>query len=401
MTLLRPTAWHNGIAARAGGAALLLGAAWITLFAIGTDLFVISPLIPRIAGDYRIRPADAGLLVTIFAAGYAIAAPLFGHAADRLGRRRVLVWCLCAFSAANLLTSAADDLPQMLMARLACGIAAAGIAPSLYALLGDAAPPGRRATWIAVGVTGLLAALPLGATAGTLLSPILGWRAIFLAMGLAGLALTLLNRLAWPSAPAAGPSHAASAGAFPTLHLIKALLPTVAWSAALYGMYTYLAVGLAASGYTAQQIAETILLYGIAALAGALAGGRIADRLGPQLAVQASLMALAAAFGTMELAVKCGTAITPVVGLVAITAQVFFPAQQARLIETFGNRRAAALSWNNSALFLGMTMGSLLGGPMFGAGGLAAIPVMSAIFAIAGVVLCLSKPQHLPAVSRA
>src|SRR6266702_3401700 len=73
-------------------ASLMVG--WLTMFVVGTDLFVVSPLLPMIAADYRVSPAVAGLSVTAFALTYMIGAPLFGHIADRIGRRRMLVWCL-------------------------------------------------------------------------------------------------------------------------------------------------------------------------------------------------------------------------------------------------------------------------------------------------------------------
>src|SRR5205807_10240389 len=98
-------------------AGLVVG--WLTMFVIGTDLFVVSPLLPMIAADYRISPAVAGLCVTVFALTYMVSAPLFGHVADRIGRRRMLVCCLAAFAAANLLTAVAASLIWLLAARLA------------------------------------------------------------------------------------------------------------------------------------------------------------------------------------------------------------------------------------------------------------------------------------------
>src|SRR6266853_1163800 len=64
-------------------AGLLVG--WLTMFVVGTDLFVVSPLLPMISADYGVSPAVAGLSVTVFALTYMISAPLFGHVADRIG----------------------------------------------------------------------------------------------------------------------------------------------------------------------------------------------------------------------------------------------------------------------------------------------------------------------------
>src|ERR1700693_6334314 len=87
---------------------------WLTMFVIGTDLFVVSPLLPMIAADYRVSPAVAGLGVTVFALTYMVSAPLFGHLADRIGRRRMLVCGLAAFAAANLLTASAPRVIWLL-----------------------------------------------------------------------------------------------------------------------------------------------------------------------------------------------------------------------------------------------------------------------------------------------
>src|SRR5258708_38059105 len=115
-----------------------LVAGWLTMFVIGTDLFVVSPLLPMIAADYRVSPAVAGLSVTVFALTYMVSAPLFGHAADRIGRRRGLICCLAAFAAANLMTSAAASLLWLLAARVVAGAAGGRASPAVFAPLGDA-----------------------------------------------------------------------------------------------------------------------------------------------------------------------------------------------------------------------------------------------------------------------
>src|ERR1700756_5464695 len=91
---------------------LQLAVAWFTMFLIGTELFVMSPLIPFLAADFRISTAMAGVSVTVFSATYMVSAPVFGNVADRVGRRRVLISCLLTFAAANLLTASATSLSR-------------------------------------------------------------------------------------------------------------------------------------------------------------------------------------------------------------------------------------------------------------------------------------------------
>ena len=179
-------------------AALAVG--WLTMFLIGTELFVFSPLLPILAIDYDVSARVAGLSVTTFSCSYMVGAPLFGHIADRIGKRRVLICCLLAFGTANLLTASATEFPWLLALRLfAGGAAAAGISPSIYALVGDAAPPHRRATWLAMTVSGLLVSLALGASPAALVRATLGWAPLFIAFAVFSLALVALNSWVWPS----------------------------------------------------------------------------------------------------------------------------------------------------------------------------------------------------------
>src|ERR1700675_1106320 len=156
-----------------------LVAGWLTMFVIGTDLFIVSPLLPMIAADYRASPAVAGLSVTVFALTYMVSAPLFGHAADRIGRRRVLICFLAVFPIPNLLPAGAANLFWVLAARLLAGAAAAGVSPAVYALVGSAAPPDRRATWMALVVSGLLVSLALGGPIGACGGALIGWGRVF------------------------------------------------------------------------------------------------------------------------------------------------------------------------------------------------------------------------------
>jgi MFS transporter, DHA1 family, putative efflux transporter len=363
---------------------LRLAIGWITLFLIGTDLFVVSPLIPLIARDFQVAVRSAGLTVTAFSLGYVVAAPIFGHLADRLGRRRVLTCCLAAFALANLLTAACGSLPAMVAARLLCGIAAAGVTPSIYVLVGSTAPAGRRGTWIAIVVTGLLSSLPLGAPIGAMASLRLGWPIVFITLAVGCLILTPVHFGLWARAQPAQAGPAPQAGGFRTAALMRSLAPTVVWATALYGMYTYLAAGLGNAGYSPADIAKIVFIYGAAAFVGALLGGRLADRLGPPTAIQISLLGLGVCFVLLRFAVQDNALVGVAFAATSLLAQIFFPAQQSLLMGTFPTRTATALSWNNSALFLGMALGSLLGGQAMALGGFPAILPVSAALAIAG-----------------
>jgi predicted MFS family arabinose efflux permease len=365
---------------------LRLGCAWLTLFVIGTDLFVVSPLLPDLAPDLGVAPARSGWSVTIFSLTYMLIAPLLGRAADAFGRSRLLLLALPAFAAANLCSGLAQGFLGLLLARLAAGAAAAGVTPAIYALIGDCARPERRATWFAVAVSGLLLSLALGAPLGTLAAAAFGWRSVFLAIAAAGALLLPLNRAAWAGAsPAAGAARDRARSGF--LPMAPRLLPTAVWSTALYAVYTYLGIGLGAWGYGADRIAGVLLCYGAGALLGALSGGRLADRFGPRRVCLLSLSGLAIALLALGPALRDGAPIEPLLAAISALAQLFFPAQQARLARDFAAARGGAMAWNNSALFLGIGTGSLVGGAIMARGDLGAVATVSAAIALAGAAL--------------
>lgn len=365
-----------------------LAIAWLTMFLVGTELFVMSPLLPLLAADYHISPAMAGLSVTIFSLSYMVAAPLFGHLADRIGRRRVLICSLVAFAAANLLTALATSLPWLLAVRLCAGAAAAGVSPSIYALVSCAAPPDRRASRLGLVVSGLLVSLALGASAGALAGASFGWAPVFVTLGALSLLLVSLNCRVWPcEGPPTQISRPRIPHAVGAAILARRLTPTVVWSTGLYGVYTYLAAGLVAVGFSTGQTAQAILFYGCGAIAGVLIGGRVADRFGVKFTTGASLAGLSACFLLLRLALDTGMLVEPALGVSSAVAQLFFPAQQAGLANDFPDQRGTALAWNNSALFFGISLGSLVGGEAVALGNFDANLTISASIALLGCII--------------
>ena len=325
--------------ANAPAARLAIG--WLTMFVIGTDLFVISPLLPLIAADYQASAALAGLGVAVFALSYMISAPLLGHLADRIGRQRMLTCCLFGFALANLLTAAAANLALLLLARLFAGAAAAGVSPSLYALVSGLAPPDRRATWLALVVSGLLVSLLLGAPIGGLAGVSFGWPSIFRILAGLGLLLAWANRRIWPADYGTGKTDAEH-HPWAIAVLSGRLAPMVAWSAAVYCVYIYLGAGLAACGFSTGEIAAIIMLYGCGAIGGILIGGRMVDQLGAKLTSSVGLGGLCVCLLVVQFAIDAGMLVAFALALASAAAQLFFPAQQASLADDFPDRRHCA-----------------------------------------------------------
>jgi predicted MFS family arabinose efflux permease len=367
---------------------------WSTLFLIGTDLFVISPMLPEIATDLKVGPALAGLAVTVFALAYLAGGPTLGALADRRGHVSVLAGSLLLFALANLASGLAPSLPALLAARAVAGLAASGITPSVFALISAAAPAGRRASWLATITSGLLLALTTGAPAGSLLASALGWHATFAVLAGAAIAVLLATMRAARSRPAgpAGTGHAGPAqarerskGSGPTTPArLRAVSVTSLWALAVYGVYTYLGTILTTDMHaSAATVAAALACYGVGALAGNLAGGRLTDQLGARRVRLASLTGLTTALAILAGALHAGTG--PVVAaltLLGLAAYPFFTAQQAWLSVAFRAASGSILAWNNSAMYGGILTGAALGGLLLHARGPTALVVAAVLTAL-------------------
>ncbi|WP_333762362.1 MFS transporter, partial [Streptomyces sp. IBSBF 2390] len=189
----------------------LVALAWVTQFLVGTDLFVVAPLLPDIAASLHVTPARTGLLITAFSLAYVVASPFAGRLSDRHDRARILSAALVLFSLANVATALAPSFGLLLATRVVAGVAAAATGPTVYALVSTRAQATARAQVLAVVGSGLLTALWVGAPAGAVLSRHAGWQAAFVILAAGTCVLAVPHAFVWRSGrtATAGPTAAA------------------------------------------------------------------------------------------------------------------------------------------------------------------------------------------------
>lgn len=375
-------------AAPSSGGRASLAVGFLTLLVVGTDLFVVSPLLPAISARFGVTPGAAGNTVTLFSIVYVLGAPWFGSLADRIGRRRVLVIGLVGFGLANLLTGLAPWFWLLLVARVLAGLAAAAVSPSVYALVGGSAPAGKRGAWMSTAVAGFLISLTTGAPSGTALAAVLGWQAVFVVLAVLSGALAVVNAFAWPT-----PATGAAATTPPPIALsvrLRAVTVTGLWGFAVYAFYTYLGTGLSTEAHLSTGlVALALIVYGVGAVIGSLGGGRLADRYGAGRVATTSLALVAVMLLVVDLLLPTSTPLLLASLLVfAVCAYPCLPSYQARLVATFPANSGSLLAWNSSSMYLGTSLGSAVGGLLLSPFGFRSIPVVAAVAAVLGALFC-------------
>ncbi len=347
---------------------------WLALgtFAIGTEGFMIAPLLPDLARDLSVSLVSAGQLVTVFALTYALSSPVLTALTGDIDRRRLLIASMLAFAAANFVAWSAHSYLALLAARVLLAVAAGLYVPNANALGSALVEPSRRGTALSIVTGGTSVAVALGVPLGALIGDRFGWRVNFAAVGVLSLLATagLLSGLPRDIAarlPVASLRERLDVVRQPAVLL--ALLSTMFWATGAFTVYTYLASFLArAAGIAGSSVSVVLFTWGVAAVVGLRLGGRLNDRFGHLPVIVTSLSVLALAFlslSTSAVFLPPAAARAPVllaIVLWGISAWSFFPAQQARLISVAGAKVApVALSLNASFQFLGFSAGAALG----------------------------------------
>lgn len=276
---------------------LALLALTISAFAIGTTEFVIVGLIPTIAADLGVSLPSAGLLVSLYALGVAVGAPVLTALTGKLPRKTLLLSLMALFTVGNLLAWLSPGYETLIAARVLTGLAH-GVFFSIGSTIATGlVPKEKAASAIATMFSGLTVALVTGVPLGTFIGQHFGWRATFLAVAALGIVAIVGSLLFVPRKLA----HSQPASLLQQLAVLRQprLLLVYAMTAVGYGgtfvAFTYLAPMLhQVTGFQASAVGGVMLAYGLSVAVGNIWGGKLADRRGPIPALKLifSLLAL-------------------------------------------------------------------------------------------------------------
>jgi predicted MFS family arabinose efflux permease len=359
-------------------------------FAAGTSELVIAGILPLVADDLGVSIAVAGQLVTAYALGFALGAPVVAAVTGAVARRPLLLALLSLFVAGNALAALAASYGLLLLARVFVAVSAGSFEVAATAVAAALVPPAERGRAIALVVGGFSAALVLGVPLGTLIGQASGWRATFAAVAVLGavVAAGLARFLPALDPPAAPESSGFARGAlFRRPGVLPALLVTGLVFTGQYVVATYLAPFLEQrTGLDGTGVAAMLLLAGAASAVGNVVGGHGADRWGirPTALAGVVISSLSLVVFSVVGTSPAGAAVS--IGIGGLALGTFIPAWQYRLVSLVPDGPDLALALNLSVLNLGIALGAALGGVVVDGGGLAGIGLVGGLAALLALV---------------
>ncbi|MFB2734506.1 MFS transporter [Shewanella mangrovisoli] len=373
---------------------LALLALTLSAFAIGTTEFVIVGLIPTMAQDLQVSLPSAGLLVSLYALGVAVGAPVLTALTGHWNRKHVLLAVMTLFVAGNVLAWQAPSYETLIAARVITGLAH-GVFFSIGSTIATGlVPKEKAASAIAIMFTGLTVALVTGVPLGTYIGQSFGWQSTFLAVALLGLIALIGSAFLVPNnlkqTRAASLLTQAKVLTEPRLLLVFAI--TAIGYGGTFVAFTFIAPILQQiSGFDASAIGVIMLVYGVSVAVGNIWGGKMADNMGPIKALTYIFTGLAAVLFIFHF-----TALNPIAAVLTILVWGAFafgnvPGLQVyvvKLAETYAPTAVDVASGLNIAAFnIGIALGAWGGGLIVEQMGLMQTPLIGALVVIAALLL--------------
>ncbi|MDK1474057.1 MFS transporter [Streptomyces sp. 549] len=370
---------------------LALLALAVAAFGIGTTEFVMMGLLPNVADDLGTSVPTSGHLVSAYAIGVVIGAPLLTAVGVRVPRKPMLIAFMALFTVGNLASALAPDFGTLLAGRVLAGLphgAFFGVGAVVAARL---VSPERRARAVATMFLGLTVANIVGVPAGTALGQQVGWRATFLVVTVIGLVAMAALAALVPRLPlerSGGLGGELRALRHPQVAL--GLLTAVFGFAGVFAVYSYLASMMTeVTGFAETSVTWVLALFGIGMTLGALAAGPLTDRaLRPTL--YGSLTALAVLLAAFHFTVHLKWAALATVVLIGAVGFMITTPLQVLVMNKAQQAPTLASASNHSAFNLANAGGAWLGGVAITAGwGWSSPTLVGAVLAVVGLGIAL------------
>lgn len=355
-------------------------------FAIGTTEFAAMGLLPDLARDFGVSEPMAGHVISAYALGVVVGAPTLAVLASRVPRKTLLIWLMVAFTVGNAASALASSYPVLIVARFVAGLphgAYFGVAALVAASL---AREGRRASAVAIVMSGLTVANLAGVPVATVVGQHLGWQMAFAGVAVIAFATAVSVGIWVPDVQIEASDPRSELGALRNCQVWLTLLVGMVGFGGMFAVYTYIATTLTdVSGISAAIVPVALMIFGAGMIVGNFVGGALADR-----ALIPGLFGVLVAISVTMLLFTV-TAQHPVTALITVfligaTGSALVPGLQTRLMDVAADAQTLAAAGNHAALNVANAAGAMLGGLVIGAGfGYTAPAVVGAALAVAGI----------------
>lgn len=370
---------------------LALLALAIGAFGIGTTEFVIMGLLPQVAGDYGVSIPTAGYLVTGYALGVVLGAPLMTVLGTKISRKRMLMLLMGLFIAGNIVSAVAPVFGLMLLGRVVASLAHGAFFGIGSVVAADLVAPEKKAGAIAMMFTGLTVANVVGVPAGTFIGQTAGWRATFFIVAALGvLGLLGVAKLVPEQPRPEGVRLRHELAAFRNVQVLLAMAMTVLGFGGVFAAITYITPMMTeAAGFAEPSVTWLLVLFGLGMVGGNLIGGKFADRaLMPLLYVSLGALALVLALFTFTAHHQVAAAVT--ITLIGALGFATVPPLQKRVLDQASGAPTLASAVNIGAFNLGNALSAWLGGIVISAGlGITAPNWVGAVLAASALALAV------------
>lgn len=364
--------------------AMALGA-----FAIGTTEFVSMGLLPLIAEDFGVSEDTASTLITTYALGVVVGAPLIAAFTGKLPRRRLILLLIGFLVVGNLLSVLAPNYWVLMVARFIAGMPHGAYFSVANLSAASMAPPGGRGKAMAFVGMGLAIATVIGVPAAQALGSALGWHAAYLVVVLIGLITAVALFFLMPHMTEMKQTDIRTEfGAFKNSQVWLTVIMGVVGFGGMFSVYTYISWTMTeVAGLSDSLIWVVLMAYGIGMTIGNAFGGWLADRnleFGIIFALASLIIILTAFYFLSSHAIPA----TICFGMVAFMGSTLVPSLQLRLVHVAGDAQTLSAALNQSALNIANAAGATIGGIVVGAGlGYSAPALAGAGLAAAGCVV--------------
>ncbi len=373
---------------------LALWALTISAFAVGTTEFVIVGLIPTIAADLGVSIPSAGLLVSLYALGVTIGAPVLTALAERMHRKTLLLVLLTLFIVGNAYAAFAPDYDSLVVARFITGLAHGVFFAIASTIATDLVEPEKESSAIALVFLGLTVALVTGVPLGAFIGQNFGWQSTFLGVVVLGVIGFIASAVLLPATMSriASPGLKAQLQVLTSARLLLVYLITAVGYGGNFIAFTFLAPMLTeVTGLSAGIVSLVMLLYGVSVAVGNIAGGKLADRIGVVPSLTLIFAGLALALLALGVALPDPVAAIAVAGFWGGFAFANVPPLQSYVVQIAREVAPGAVDvasgLNIGAFNLGIAGGAWVGGMVVDSVGLAAAPYIAAAVVGVGIVL--------------